>query len=331
MEIPAAFPGLAPNDIVKTAQSVSALSTLVTAVVTADLATALSMPNGPYTVFAPTNDAFAALPAATLAYLLAHPAELRQVIFYHAIDRRIYAEQIRNFGAVRTVEGEELVFIVNGGKVLVNGNATVLTANVDCTNGVVHVIDNVLIPKAVGERIASWSASSPALPNIVELAQATPSLSTLVTAVVAGGLANTLATTSPLTVFAPNNQAFDRLPNGILAYLLSNVTALDEVLTYHVIAANVTSSQLVDNERVATLNGANVTVHVFNDARGKIVLVNDARVIAADNMVRSSHESGCLCRFMMHVGRDSALRCAHSYSMICVRFIAGLERRCPHH
>jgi len=277
VEIPTAFPGLPKLDIVQTAQSVSALSTLVTAVVTANVTADLSMPRGPYTVFAPTNDAFAALPAATLAYLLAHPVELREVLFYHVLDHRVYSEEIKPFGVARTLEGEEIVFIVDGGKVLVNGNATVTTANVDCANGVVHVIDEVLIPKAVGERISQWQA--PALPNIVQLAQSVPSLSTLVTAVVAGGLADTLSNTSPLTVFAPNNQAFDRLPNGVLAYLLANPKALDDVLTYHVVSGNVTSSMLKNDEIVPTLQGGNVTIHIA----GRLVLVNDAHVIAADN------------------------------------------------
>jgi uncharacterized surface protein with fasciclin (FAS1) repeats len=88
--VPTNFPGLPKNNIVATAQSVADLSTLVTAVVTANVTEALSA-GGPFTVFAPTNEAFAALPAATLQYLLAHPEQLRIVLFYHLLDHRVYS------------------------------------------------------------------------------------------------------------------------------------------------------------------------------------------------------------------------------------------------
>ena len=96
-------------------------------------------------------------------------------------------------------------------------------------------------------------------------------------------------------------QAFSMLPNGVLQYLLSNVTALDAVLTYHVIAANVTSSMLVNGESVPTLQGSNVTVRVVNDPQGKLVLINDARVIAADNMASNGvvHVSSCRARVVV--------------------------------
>lgn len=283
------------NDIVQTAVSVSTLSTLVTAVKAANLVAALSYPNGPFTVFAPTDDAFNALPAGTLAYLLAHPQELAQVLEYHVVSARgdfgrgrIYADEIRNFEEVFTLIGQPLVFVINGGKVLINGNATVVVPNVDCSNGVVHVIDSVLLPNAgqLAAKVAAWNnkskvirGTSNALPNIVQLAQSLPQLSTLVTAVVKANLVNVLST-NLLTVFAPTNDAFGRLPAQFLNYLLSNVTALTQVLTYHVVAGNVTSSQLYDNELVPTLNGANITVH--KDQRGAI-FVDFAQVIAPNN------------------------------------------------
>jgi len=283
------------NDIVQTAVATSILSTLVTAVKAANLVDALSYPHGPFTVFAPTNDAFNALPAGVLQYLLAHPQELAQVLLYHVVDARgdygegrIYSEEIRNFEEVFTLNGQSLVFVINGGKVLVNGNASVVAANVDCSNGVVHVIDSVLLPnngQALFARAAAWKAknvrgSSGALPNLVQLAQSVPQLSTLVTALKAGNLVNALSGAGPFTVFAPTNDAFARLPSQFLNYLLSNVTALDEVLTYHVVSGNVSSSQLYDGEIVPTLEGANITVH--KDQRGAI-FVDFAQVIAPNN------------------------------------------------
>ena len=121
------------DDIPTTAEGVSALSTLVTALKTGDVVRALSYPEGPFTVFAPDNQAFANLPAGILAYLLAHPQELDQILAYHVVDQRgdrgrgrLYADEIANFQQVFTLQGQELVFVVAGGKVLVNGNATVI-------------------------------------------------------------------------------------------------------------------------------------------------------------------------------------------------------------
>jgi transforming growth factor-beta-induced protein len=284
------------SDIVQTAIATSALSTLVTAVKAANLVDALSYPHGPFTVFAPSDDAFNNLPAGTLQYLLAHPQELAQVLLYHVIDARgdygsgrLYADEIKNFEEVFTLDGQSLIFVLNGGKVLVNGNATVIIPNVDCSNGVVHVIDSVLLPNAgqLAQKVAAWnkknvrgSVTIGALPNLVQLAESVPQLSTLVTAVKAGGLVNALSGPGPLTVFAPTNDAFARLPGQFLNYLLSNITALDEVLTYHVVSGNVTSSQLYDGELVPTLEGANITVH--KDPRGAI-FVDFAQVIAPNN------------------------------------------------
>jgi len=159
---------------------------------------------------------------------------------------------------------------------------------VDCSNGVVHVINSVLLPNAgqLAAKVDAWNKSksirgkSNALPNLVQLAQSIPQLSTLVTAVVKAGLVNALSSNT-LTVFAPTNDAFGRLPAQFLNYLLGNVTALTEVLTYHVVAGNITSSQLYDNEIVPTLDaGYNITVH--KDQRGAI-FVDFAQVIAPNN------------------------------------------------
>lgn len=157
-----------------------------------------------------------------LAYLIAHPQELDAVLTYHVVDARgdfgrgrLYADEIRNFQQVFTLNGEELVLVLAGGKVLVNGNATVVVPNVDTSNGVVHVIDSVLLPNAakaaLAAKAAAWAATknvrgavtrTAALPNLVQLAESVPQLSTLVTAVKAGGLVNALSGAGPLTVFA---------------------------------------------------------------------------------------------------------------------------------
>ena len=90
----------------------------------------------PYTVFAPNNAAFAKLPPALLQYLLANPPKLAQVLKYHLLDHRVYSTEIKNFERVPTLdgEGEDLVFVIAGGKVLINGNSTVLTADVQVSH-----------------------------------------------------------------------------------------------------------------------------------------------------------------------------------------------------
>jgi transforming growth factor-beta-induced protein len=210
---------------------------------------------------------------------LQHPSELSNILLYHVLDHRVYADGIQNFEAVKTVQGQDIVFIISNGKILVNGVATIIAANVDCTNGVVHLIDTVIVPKNTSIAANKWAAEHPPLLNIVQLAQSVPTLSTLVTAVVAGGLANTLSGSGPFTVFAPTNDAFDALPDGVLNFLLNDIKALDTVLTYHVVAGTIYSKQIVNGQQVATIEGQNVTATVT----GSTVYINDAQVISADN------------------------------------------------
>ena len=130
-----------------------------------------------------------------------------------------------------------------------------------------HVIDRVLIPRPMSQGVhALFHVAAPEL-NLVQRLQLIPEFTTLVTAVVAGGLAGTLSGAGPFTVFAPDNFAFDRLPNGVLPALLQNKTLLDEILTYHVVSGNVSSSQLTNGEKVATVNGQSITVTIFNEPR----------------------------------------------------------------
>merc|ERR1711970_657503 len=180
-------------------------------------------------------------------------------------------------GRVKTLEGKEL-FIVKDhrGDVLVD-NARVTTADVDASNGVVHIIDNVLIPRALDQ-----SASPAVTKNIVELAAGTPDLSTLVTALKAGKLTDALSGKGPFTVFAPSNEAFAKLPKSVLDRLLDpkNIKELQDVLEYHVIAgAAVHKADLKSIQRVKTLEGKELVI--FKDHHGD-VRVGDAKVTTAD-------------------------------------------------
>ena len=133
--------------IVEIAAANSNFSTLVTAVKAAGLAETLSG-KGPFTVFAPTNAAFAKLPAGTLDSLLKpeNKAKLRAILLYHVVPGTVMSTDIKP-GAVKTAEGQDIKLAVAGGKVTVN-DATVTTADIKASNGVIHVIDTVLIPPA---------------------------------------------------------------------------------------------------------------------------------------------------------------------------------------
>merc|ERR1711988_1913641 len=143
-----------PN-IVELAQSVDDLSTLVTAVVAADLADTLSSP-GPFTVFAPTNEAFAALPAGTLTKLMKpeNKKELVDILTYHVLPEEVLSKQLKPFQAVKTVEGKLLHVQEWGGKVRVGPSLlskdlkNVIKADNVASNGGVHIIDGVLLPPA---------------------------------------------------------------------------------------------------------------------------------------------------------------------------------------
>ena len=143
-------PGPAPasKNIVQLAASVPDLSTLVTAVTAGKLVTTLESA-GPFTVFAPTNEAFGKVPSTTLAHLLepANIKELDAVLTYHVLAGAVRSKDLKPFQDVKTVQGDSLRIVVNAGKVYVN-NADVTAADNEASNGVVHIISEVLIPRA---------------------------------------------------------------------------------------------------------------------------------------------------------------------------------------
>lgn len=139
----AALPALA-KDIVDTAASAGSFNTLVTAVKAAGLVETLKGP-GPFTVFAPTDAAFAKIPKDQLAALLKNKKKLTKVLTYHVVSGRVMAADVKP-GEVKTVEGQPLTVKLENGKVMVD-DATVVKTDIVADNGVIHVIDTVLMPK----------------------------------------------------------------------------------------------------------------------------------------------------------------------------------------
>jgi len=134
------------KDIVETAVAAGSFNTLVKAVEAAGLVDTLKS-KGPFTVFAPTDEAFAKLPPGTLDSLLQpeNKAKLRAILTYHVVPGRLTAKQIMHMSSARTVEGGRVRFSVVDGKVMVNG-AQVVQADIPTSNGIIHVIDKVLLP-----------------------------------------------------------------------------------------------------------------------------------------------------------------------------------------
>merc|ERR1711959_752505 len=138
----------------------------------------------------------------------------------------------------------------------------------------IHIINRVLIPPKIMAKFTAQSST------IVDLAVATPDLSTLVTALKAGKLVDTLSGAGPFTVFAPTNEAFAKLPKTLLDHLLDpkNIKELQDVLTYHVASGSVHAKDLKNKEKITTVEGKSVEAFLF----GSHVYINDAEVVKAD-------------------------------------------------
>merc|ERR1711862_314139 len=265
--IPGARGAEPTKNIVELAQSVDALSTLVTAVVAGDLVETLSSP-GPFTVFAPANKAFAALPAGTLDSLMKpeNKGQLTDILTYHVVPDKVLrltgsAANVPRLLAVETVQGKNLIVktdapLFSPSIVTVGPSSedqkTVTAADNLASNGVVHIIDGVMLPPS----------KSPTIPNIVELAESVKDLSTLVAAVVAADLADTLSSKGPFTVFAPTNEGFAALPAGTLDNLMKpqNKVELADILPYHVLPVQAYADELDLFQAATTVEGKNVEV-----------------------------------------------------------------------
>lgn len=237
--------------------------TLVAAVQAAGLLDTLVGP-GPFTLFAPTDEAFAALPAGTVEALLADIPTLTNILLYHVVaGAEVRASQI-NAGPVLMANGAPASLTLENG-VQING-ANVIEADWLGTNGVIHVIDQVILPPA--DQTAQ---------TVVQNLVAQGNFSTLVAAVVAAGLVDTLNSAGPFTVFAPTDAAFAALPAGTVDALLADVPTLTDILLYHVVSgAQVLSSQVTDGP-VTMANGDTATLSTTGGVK-----INAANVTGAD-------------------------------------------------
>ena len=252
------------NTVVDIIVNSEAHTTLETAVIAAGLAGTLSG-DGPFTVFAPTDAAFANVPAETLDAVLADPALLTAILTYHVVGSTALSTDLMDGMAVTTLNGADVTVTINMDGVFIN-DAQVTVADLVADNGVVHVIDAVLLPPP------------PPSNTVVDIIVNSENHNTLETAVIAAGLVETLSGDGPFTVFAPTDDAFAGLPEGTLDAVLADIDLLTAILTYHVAGTTALSTDLMDGMAVSTLNGADVTVTINTDG----VFINDAQVTVAD-------------------------------------------------
>ncbi len=279
------------KNVVQIAQGINDFSILVNAVVAAGLADTLSGP-GPFTVFAPTNAAFASLLAelgVTAEQLLANKPLLTTVLTYHVVPGRVLANDITNGLMPTTVQGQTFTLGTQGGVSITDGRgrkANVVATNVQASNGVIHVIDKVILPKAD-------NAPPMVKTNIVQVAQSLPDFSILVEAVVAAGLVDTLSSAGPFTVFAPSNAAFAALLGELgvsKEQLLANKALLTAVLTYHVLPGKVLAADIREGAQATTVQGQALTLSLnggpgITDAQGRKANIVTTDVMASNGVI----------------------------------------------
>jgi transforming growth factor-beta-induced protein len=273
--LPPADEMAAEMDIVDTAVADGRFTTLAAALGAADLVDTLKG-EGPFTVFAPTDDAFAKLPAGTVEALLEDIPQLTDILLYHVVPGQVMAADVVGLDgqeAGTALEGQSIGISIVDGKVFLNETVEVIITDIETTNGVIHVIDSVLLPPA-DEMAAEM--------DIVDTAVADGRFTTLAAALGAADLVDTLKGEGPFTVFAPTDDAFAKLPAGTVEALLEDIPQLTDILLYHVVPGQVMAADVVglDGQEAGTaLEGQSIGISIVD---GKVFLNETVEVIITD-------------------------------------------------
>ena len=257
-----------PVDIATTAMSTGIHTSLVAALSASELVATLQG-DGPFTVFAPTDQAFADAGIDLAAFTTDEDiATLTDILLYHVYSGSVNAADVTDGLTVAMVNGDDASFTVTDGTVMV-GDATVVLADVPASNGVIHVIDKVLMPPAD-------------LVDIAAVAMSTGVHDSLVAALVKADLVSTLQGDGPFTVFAPTDQAFADAGIDLDAFTTDEeIAALTDILLYHVYTAGaVNAAGVTDGMTVAMGNGDEASFTVTDGT----VMIGDATVTTADVM-----------------------------------------------
>lgn len=291
------------DNIVDIVAASNQFDTLHTAIVEAGLADTLASADNTFTVFAPRDGAFNALEEAypgLLNTLLADPTgDLTSILTYHVVPGKYMSGDVLEAGTLTTVQGEELTITTRGDRVFVN-DARVITVDVPAKNGVIHIIDSVLVPSTVTlpepaaempettetvtttpaatepaavieAEIAAEEANPADLKSIAEVATEAGSFTRLLDALTATGLAETFAKPGNYTVFAPTDAAFEALGDVNLTE-----SELRSILLFHVVGDALNRDQLATDDIIPTLDGRPLFV---NRDGANIVDINGAKVL----------------------------------------------------
>ncbi len=260
------------------------LATLLEGVEAAGLTSELAT-GGPYTLFAPSDEAFAAVPADELGALLADPEALSNVLLYHLVPDVLTSDRITESVMLASAQGAEVDVQVGDDGITVNG-AAVETADIEAYNGVIHIIDSVLMPPVEEEAPTEEATAEPALEpaetmvNLVDALREAGTFNTALSAVEAAGLEDALSGVGPFTLFAPTDDAFAALPEGTLDSLLADPAGdLTQLLLYHVVPGQIAAADVQDGQSAETLQGDTLSFAV--DADGNVT-VNGVAVVRAD-------------------------------------------------
>jgi transforming growth factor-beta-induced protein len=248
-------------DIIDTAVAAGSFNTLAAALTEAGLIDALKG-DGPFTVFAPTDEAFAKLPEGTVEALLKpeNRDQLIAILTYHVVPGRLEAGKVLSSPTLTTLNGQRAD--INGGNI---DGATIIKTDIECSNGVIHVIDEVILPESG---------------TIIDVAVEAGVFGTLAAALGEADLIDALNGEGPFTVFAPTDEAFAKLPAGTVESLLKpeNRDQLKSILLYHVVEGRVYSDDAIEARKAKTLEGTKVKI---TESKGK-VMINGATVVSAN-------------------------------------------------
>jgi len=252
----------AKKNIVELAQE-NGFTSLAAALTKADLVDALQA-DGAFTVFAPTNQAFDNLLTAIGQSSIddVPVAVLKEILLYHVVDAKVMSSQVSN-AMVNTLQGSAITLSTTDG-IKVNGVSVVSPYDVDASNGVIHTVDQVLVPASIAQFVNT----------VLEPAYFNKNFSMLIAAAVKAGVVETLLNTPNLTIFAPNNAAF--IASGIDLNAVDSKT-LASVLTYHVVGSKVLSSGIPSE--ATTVNGSKLYFSLL--ASGNFINKN-TEIIAVD-------------------------------------------------
>lgn len=251
--------------IAEAASANDQFSTLVTALKAADLVDTFNG-DGDFTVFAPTNAAFEALPEGTIPSLLMEQnrGQLTEILTYHVLPTRLDAKHVVASSGSKSINGQWVDFKTTDDGVFVDGAKVVMT-DIECSNGTIHVIDAVILPTTK---------------NIISTANDAKAFTTLLAAAEAAGLTKNLGGDGPYTIFAPTDDAFAELGSDTINDLLKpeNKSKLARILGHHVVSGRVYSTDALSSGSATSLAGTPLTISVV----GEQAKVENARLLLTD-------------------------------------------------